>query len=181
MPIFPGAENASAVALPSDTMRSVETIWLAAYPLGTTMKSAVLTATPRGVVTRTLPEPAFGGTITLMLVVLEPMTCALELPRRTRFCAGTGSKLVPRMLIELPTVADGGSSAVIVGASPVAVTVNETALVTVDAPTSTLIAPLVAAGGTVAMSCVCDAESTAAAVPLKRTRFDASVALKPVP
>jgi hypothetical protein len=53
--------------------------------------------------------------------------------------------------------------------------------VAVFAPTVTLIGPVVAPLGTVAVNTVVDAVSTVAVVPLNFTVFDAGVALKPVP
>jgi hypothetical protein len=60
-------------------------------------------------------------------------------------------------------------------------TVKEAALVAVVAPTVTLMDPVVAPLGTVAVNIVVEAVSTVAVVPLNFTVFEAGVALKPVP
>lgn len=117
----------------------------------------------------------------VIVVAVDALTSAMALPKRTRFCDGTVEKPVPRRVTTLPTELTLGSTTVMDGPSLVAVIVKDSALVAVAPPTSTLMGPLVAEGGTVATSCVCDAETICACTPLKRTTLLAAVEEKPVP
>jgi hypothetical protein len=74
-----------------------------------------------------------------------------------------------------------GINAVMTGPSAAPVTVKGVVLVAVLAPTCTEIGPEVADAGTVATSCVCEAETTVAVTPLKVTIFADGLAPKPVP
>src|SRR5215471_7951462 len=113
------------------------------------MKSMGLTATPRGVVRRTRPEPALIGTVVLMVVELgAPMMTAVWLANRNRLSDGTGSKLAPLTATAVAAVPMAGVRDVMTGPSAKAVTTNGTLLLTDAAPTCTLIAPLVAPVGT---------------------------------
>ena len=99
------------VGAASKVRRPVLPMLAAEYPLGTTMKSIGLMATPRGVLTRTLPDPVLAGTVVLMDAgVGVPVITATELLYRTRLFDDTGSKLAPAMTTLVPEAPMAGVS-----------------------------------------------------------------------
>ena len=75
-------------------------------------------------------------------------------------------RFVPVMTTLVPTIPEAGVKLVIVGAG---ITVKEAAPAVVPSPLVTLIFPLVAPAGTVALSCVSETMVNAAATPLNVT------------
>lgn len=144
------------------------------------MKSALLTAEPRGVVTYSLPDAAFGGTTVLMLAVVDTETVVDVLLNLTLLFAGVASKFAPVTVTAVPDTPINGEKLVITG-TPELPTTNERILEPVDVATVTLIKPVVAPLGTDTTNCVVDAEVTVAVDPLNFTVFALGVALNPVP
>ncbi len=99
------------------------------------MKSIGLVATPRGVVTRTLPDAVASGTNATTALGVDESTLARVPVNRTRLFVGTGSKFAPTMVMGVPAAPICGTRLVITGTPFDAVTVNGVALLAVFAPT----------------------------------------------
>src|SRR6185369_10795437 len=98
-----------------------------------------------------------------------------------RLSAGMVAKLLPVMLIAVPDVPTVGLKLMIEGAEVDPVTTNEVALTAEPPGAETVIGPVDAPAGTVAVNCVEVAEVTVAAAPLKLTVLLLGVVLKLVP
>jgi hypothetical protein len=98
----------------------------------------------------------------------------------TVVAVATGLKLAPLTVTTVPTPPDAGAKLAIVGA-PAAATTKSWMLVAVLPATVTATFPVVAPPGTVTVSDVADAATTAAAVPLNATASSDAVALNPDP
>jgi hypothetical protein len=116
------------------------------------VKSPELVAVPPGVVTLILPVAAPDGTTAVICVEeLTVKLVALVFPNLT---AVAPVKFVPVMTTDVPTVPEVGANEVIVGAAAAPVTVKSWLLIAVPLGVVTLIRPVVALFGTVAVSWV---------------------------
>jgi hypothetical protein len=132
----------------------------------------LLVAVPAGVRTNTFPDATLvSGTPVARFVVVEddPTVPRLTLINRLLFVV-MGSKLVPETLKLVPFTPIAGVSPPIVGVLKL-VTTKELLDVAVPAGAVTVIKPVVAPAGTVAINCVGLADVTVPAVPLKLTVF----------
>ena len=127
------------------------------------MKLEALTAVPAGVVTEILPVLAPFGTVAEMLVADVTVKVALLLPN---FTAVAPVKFVPVIVTTVPTRPLSGVNPVIVGAATI---VKELALAAVPPGVVTMIGPVVAFAGTVAVICEGDLTLNEALTPLKVT------------
>ena len=145
--------------------------------LGITLKMAVLVAVPPAVVTLIVPVVAPLGTVVLIEVAERTVKIA-AVPLKLTAVAPV--KLEPDMVMIVPTLPAVGEKVVILGAGVETTTVNTAELVAVPFGVVTLIAPVVAPAGTVAVICVSETTvKEVAAVPLKLTEV-APVKLEPV-
>jgi len=140
-----------------------------------TVKLAVLVAVCPFVVTVILPVVAPLGTFATNCVEFAELTVAAVPLNLTVLLLGVLLKLVPVTVTGVPTGPLPGLKPVIVGGCT---TVKFIVLVPVRDPTVTVIAPVVAAEGTVTTSCVVVADDTVAVVPLNLTVSFVFVALK---
>src|SRR5437773_5011193 len=111
------------------------------------------------------------------VVVAEAMTDAVPL-KRTRLFVGTASKFWPKMVTAVPIGPLVGVKAVITG---LGITVKLVALVAVPPRVVTLIGPVVALLGTMAVIVVAAAEVTVAVTPLNLTSLLLATGSKFVP
>ena len=137
------------------------------------MKLLELYPVPSEVVTLILPVEAPNGTTAMMVVLLTTVTASAGLPLNAT-CV-TPLNLAPVMVTGVPTVPSDGVNPVIVGGY---LTVNDPALWPVPAAVVTLIRPVVAPAGTVALICADDTTVKLAEVPLNLTDV---APLKPLP
>jgi hypothetical protein len=121
-------------------------------PVGVTVKLPVLVAVPPGVVTLIRPVMAPDGTTAVICV--GELTVKLVALVFLNFTTVAPVKLVPVMTTDVPTGPEVGTNEVIVGAAGAPVTVKSWLLVAVPLGVVTLIRPVVAPLGTVAMSWV---------------------------
>jgi hypothetical protein len=128
---------------------------------------------PSEVVTLILPVEAPNGTTAMIVVLLTTVTVRAGLPLKAT--SVTPLNLVPVIVTGVPTVPSEGVNPVIVGGY---LTVNDPALWPVPAAVVTLIRPVVAPEGTVALISVDDSTVKPAEVPLN---FTAVAPLKPLP
>src|SRR5947209_18124139 len=117
------------------------------------MKSAALTAVPKGVVTLRWPEVAFVGTPVVTVVEVAAVTVASVALNRRRSFNSVVSKWVPVTVTAVPATPMVGVKLEIVGA-PAVVTVNGCGLVADPLGVVTLNVPVLAPAGTVVTSCV---------------------------
>ena len=127
------------------------------------MKLDALAAVPAGVVTEIPPVLAPFGTVAEMLVADVTVKVALLLPN---FTAVVPVKFVPAIVTTVPTRPLPGVKPVIVGGATI---VKELALVAVPLGVVTMIGPVVAFAGTVAVICDADLTLNDALTPLKVT------------
>ncbi len=132
-----------------------------------TVKSVALVAVPPGVVTMILPEVAPEGTLVVILVPAEFTLKFAETP--LNFTDVAPVKFDPLMVTDVPTGPLLGEKEVIVGADAAVVTVKFVALVAVPSGVDTLIFPVMAPVGTVAVTLVDETVLNAAAVFLNLT------------
>jgi len=131
-----------------------------------TTKSAALLVVPPGVVTEIFPVVAPEGTVAVILVVVLRVKVA-ETP--LNFTAEALLKVLPLMVTLVPTGPDPGEKLVIVGG-----TRKEAELEAAPAALVTLILPVVAPDGTVAVICVAELMVKVAPVVLKATALAVS-------
>jgi hypothetical protein len=131
-----------------------------------TMKSGVAVAVPPVVVTVIGPVVAPAGTVAVICVVLATVNVALTPLNRT---FRTLAKLAPKMLTTVPTGPDGGVKLLMMGGVGPVVTMKSGVAVAVPAVVVTVIGPVVAPAGTVAVICVVLATVNVALTPLNRT------------
>jgi hypothetical protein len=127
------------------------------------VKLDALTAVPAGVVTEMLPVLAPLGTVAEMLVADVTVKVALLLPN---FTAVAPVKFVPVIVTTVPTRPLWGAKPVIVGGATI---VKELALVAVPPGVVTMIGPVVAFAGTVAVIWDADFTLNEALTPSKVT------------
>lgn len=125
-----------------------------------------------------LPVDAPTGTITVILVGVDPVTIAATSLNFTIFSESVSLKLVPAIVTIAPAAPLKGLKSVIVG---VGITVKSEALVTVIPFKVKEILPVVAPDGTVVIILVEVEPVTIAGVPLNITALFAGVVLKFVP
>lgn len=145
--------------------------------IGPTVKLAVLVAEPPEVVTLTLPVVASAGTATVMVVAVEAVgTIGLPL----NFTTVAPLRLVPVIVTTVPGAPTNGVKLVMVGGPEVVVVTVKVAVDVATVPHTpvTLMVPVVAPVGTVAVMLVADPTVNVALVPLKRTPV---APVKPVP
>jgi hypothetical protein len=140
-----------------------------------TVKSVALVAVPAGVVTEILPVVAPVGTVAVIWMLELTVNTVAAVPLNATPVAPV--KLLPLIVTLVPTGPDPGEKLVIDGEEP-DVTVKLFALVAVPAVAVTVIFPVVAPEGTVAVIWVELFRVNVAAVPLKAT---AEAPLKFVP
>ena len=137
---------------------------------------------PLAVVTETVPVVAPAGTAIVIDEAVEADTTAVEPLNLTVLLAGVVLKLVPVMVITVPTAPEVGLMPVTVG---VVAADEVTVKLPVDVPgppaVVTEIVPFVAPTGTVTASDVAVAPVTVARVPLNLTVLLAGVSLKLAP
>ena len=126
--------------------------------VGATEKFAALVALPAGVVTPILPDVAPAGTVAVILMAEFTVNTA-DVPLKVTAVAPV--KFAPLTTTLAPTLPLAGVNPVIRGA-----TVKVAALVAVPPGVVTLIGPVVAVAGTVAVICVLLLTVNAAATPL---------------
>ena len=150
-PMAPTVLIAACAVLPIEVLPVYATC-PAEYDGGTTKKSELLTASPFGVDTLMRPELVFEGTLMeIALGVAE--TVGVELVfSNTRLFGAVASKLIPVIVISVEAGAVVGVKVVMAGWPLSAVTVNVPDEVADPEGDVTLIVPLVAADGTVAIS-----------------------------
>ena len=115
-------------------------------------------------VTEISPLVAPAGTVAVMEVAEARVTVAAATPLKVTLVAPV--RFVPVMTTLVPMIPEAGVKLVTVGAG---ITVKEAVLAVVPSPLVTLIFPLVAPAGTVALSCVSETMVNAAATPLNVT------------
>ena len=141
----------------------------------TTVKLAALDAVPPAVVTLTVPVVAPDGTVAVICVAELTVKVVALVP--LNFTAVAPVKFAPVIVTLVPTGPLVGEKLVIEGGG---ITVKLLALVAVPPTVVTLIVPLVALDGTVAVICVAEfTVNVVALVPLKLTAV-APVKLAPV-
>jgi hypothetical protein len=138
-------------------------------PVGVTVKLPVPVAVPPGVVTLIRPDMAPDGTTAVICV--GELTVKLVALVFLNFTSVAPVKFVPVMTTDVPTGPEVGTNDVIVGAAGAPVTVKSWLLVAVPLGVVTLIRPVVALFGTVAVSWVPEAfdENVVAFVRLNLT------------
>jgi hypothetical protein len=138
-------------------------------PVGVTVKLPVLVAVPPGVVTLIRPDMAPDGTTAVICV--GELTVKLVALVFLNFTSVAPVKFVPVMTTDVPTGPEVGTNDVIVGAAGAPVTVKSWLLVAVPLGVVTLIRPVVALFGTVAVIWVPEAfeENVVAFVRLNLT------------
>ena len=142
-----------------------------------TVNPAALVALPPGVVTVIAPVVAPGGTVAVSCVSEATVKPAARAPLKRTAVAPL--KPVPVMVTSVPTGPEAGRKLVTVRDGVTLSTVKLAALVALPPGVVTVMAPVAASGGTVAVSCVSEATvKTVARAPPKRT---AVAPLKPVP
>ena len=125
------------------------------------------------------PEPAAAGTLIVIPVPVTPVGIAAGVMFRTSLLfAGSRSKLAPARTTELADAAICGVKESIRGAPPVAVTVKDSAVVTLPAGEEIVRGPVVAPEGTETTNWVADAELIVALVSLNVTVSCAVLELK---
>ncbi len=129
------------------------------------MKLAVLVAVPPGVVTVIFPVVAVAGTVAVICVAEFTVNVAVTPLNLTEVAP---VKFVPVIVTFLPTGPNVGVNEVIVGAGA-ASTVKSEVLVPTPLGVCTLIFPVVAPEGTVAVICVAELMVKVALVPLNFT------------
>ena len=147
-------------------------------PLVVAMKLEALVVESAVTVMPMGPVVTPAGTTTDSVVVVAVVTVAGIPLNTTVLFAGTALKLVPVIVTAVPDGPYAGVKLVIVGG---VVTVKLLALVAVCDPTLIVIGPVLAPGGTLAVSCVIDAAVTVAVMPLNFTVLLAAIGLKNVP
>ena len=128
-----------------------------------TTKLAPLVAVPAGLVTVMGPVVAPAGTVAVICVLLLSVKTAVMPLKRTSVVP---VKFVPVMVTEVPTGPAVGEKLEMVGDR---MTTKSVLLVAVPAGLVTVMGPVVAPAGTVAVICVALLMVKAAATPLKRT------------
>ena len=123
-------------------------------PAVVTVKSATLVAVPPPVVTLILPVVAPVGTVAVICVAEFTVNVVAVVALNLTLLAP--EKFVPVMVTDAPTEPLPGVNEVIVGAGGGAPTVKSAGLVAVPPPVVTLIFPVVAPVGTVAVICVAE-------------------------
>ena len=124
-------------------------------------------AVPYGVWTETCPEPETTGALVEIELVVAPCTGSGVAATVTVLLAKFVLKFVPATVIPTPCVTIEGVTEVMVGAPGVEVTVNDELLVAGMPPeTETVMSPVVAPEGTMAVNSAFDAAVTVAATPL---------------
>src|SRR5574342_597596 len=181
IPILPADGIVMVRLLPPITSRPVVDTLAAVYGEGGTKKSWALCAVPPGVATVSRPEVPSPGTVAPRLVAVAELTTARPRLKVSRLFVGTGSKLLPVTVTDVPAWPTEGVKPVMAGAPELTVTVKGVALVADPAGAVTAMGPVVAPAGTVACSWVGVADFTTAAAPLNVTAFWLGVAPKPVP
>ncbi|OLR92375.1 hypothetical protein BJP25_20005 [Actinokineospora bangkokensis] len=151
----------------------------ASMPGGGTTSTAELVADPAGVLSCTVPVPAFGGNFTAKLLPDRDVTAANTPLTRTRLFANSGSVLVAVTVMVAPAAATFGVKSLIAGLS-LRTTVN-TGPVAVPAPLVMVTAPVVADVGTVNVTRSAAAVLTVAPTPLTLTVLPATVVANPLP
>ena len=139
---------------------------------GTTVKLATLAAVPPGVVTVTGPLVAPAGTVAVICVGPTTANVAASAPLKATFVAPM--KPLPVRVTLAPAAPRSGVKYVRVG---VGMTTKLVALLAVPPAVVTVIGPLVAPVGTVAVICVDESTLKVAVAPLKRTALALSKAL----
>jgi len=147
---------------------------LKAETVGITPNVAGLDPLPAGVATLMVPVSAPEGTVAVMVESETTVNAAAVLLKAT---AAAPVNALPLMVTEDPTAADGGDTPVMLGAG-CDVTLKDAGLLEVPPGVVTLIGPVVAPDGTVAVSWLPEVTVKAVAVPLKDT---AVVPVKPLP
>lgn len=133
-----------------------------------TVNDEALVAVPEGVVTVIGPVVAVAGTVAVICVEETTVNVVALVPLNAT--AAAPFKLVPLIVTEAPTAPLLGEKPVSVGAGGGGtVTVNDVALVAVPTGVVTVIGPVVAAAGTVAVICVAETSANVAALPLNAT------------
>lgn len=117
----------------------------------------------------------------LILVLVAELTVAWLLLNSTLLLAGTLSKFLPVIATAVPALPMTGVKLVMIGAPPEAATVKGVLLLAEPVGVVTLISPVMAPVGTLAIICVAVAELTAAVTPLNLMVFWLAVVLNPVP
>jgi hypothetical protein len=130
------------------------------------VKFEPLVAVPDGVVTEIRPVVAPGGTVAMTRSSLTKLNAADTPFKRTAF---TPVNRFPLTVTAVPTFPLVGEKLLIVGPLPLTVKFEE--LVAVPAPVVTVILPVVAPEGTVAVTRSSLTKLNAADTPLKRTAF----------
>jgi hypothetical protein len=138
-----------------------------------TTKSAVLVTEPPGVVTLIFPVVAVAGTVAVICVAEFTVNVAVTLLKVT---AVAPVKLAPVITTDVPTGPDVGANEVIVGAAMVKLV----RLDPVPPGAVTLIGPVVAVAGTVAVICVAEFTVNVVAFTLLNETTVAPVKLVPV-
>jgi hypothetical protein len=128
-----------------------------------TTKSVLLVAVPAGLVTLMGPVVAPPGTVAVICVLLLTVKAAAMPLKRTSVVP---AKFVPVMVTEAPTGPEVGEKLEIVGDR---ITTKFVLLMPVPAGLVTLMGPVVAPAGTVAVICVSLLSTKSASTPLKRT------------
>ena len=117
------------------------------------MKFDVLVAVPPGVVTEITPVVALAGTV---VVIWPARAIKLVWTVPLKLTDVVPAKFVPEMVTEVPTTPRGGEKSTIVGGD--GITTKGTWVVTVPSAQVTEINPVVAVPGTVAVTCVVEAD-----------------------
>lgn len=146
--------------------------------VGKTVKFDALNIVTPLTVTEIFPEVAPAGTVVVILLAVDEVTVAIVLLNFTTLLAGFVLKLVPLIMTTAPTAPLIGLKPVMVGDGS---TVKLVELVPVTPFTVTVIFPVVAPAGTVAVMLVEVDAVTMATVPLKSTLLLDVVGLKFVP
>jgi hypothetical protein len=139
------------LVLPPMEMRLVKFTLETGYGDGTTTKSLALVACPEAVCTEIFPDPDCKGTPVLMVVAVAEYTGATTPLNLTVLLDGTGLKFVPVIVTGVSSDPIVGVKLEIVGAPAVGATVNDALLVALPEGDVTLIVPVVAEAGTVAV------------------------------
>src|SRR5712691_6614438 len=152
--------------VPARALAGLKELIVGAEGAAVTVKLVALVAVPPGVVTLIAPLVAPLGTVAVICV--SELTLK-EAAAPLKATAVASVKWDPLIVTPVPTGPLAGLNELIVGAEGAAVTVKLVALVAVPPGVVTLIAPLVAPLGTVAVICVSELTVKEAAAPLKAT------------
>ena len=155
----------TTIFVPGSPLVGVKLIIAGAGMDGFTVKLDAEVAVPFGVTTLITPLTAPDGTVAVICVAELTVNVAATLPKRTELAP---VKFVPVIVTDAPTTPLVGAKLVIVGSG--AKTVNDDGEVAVPFGVMTVITPLTAAGGTLAVICVAVFDVMTAAKPPKRTR-----------